>query len=152
KPAVDAATSRSLYVIIDFHQIDNATTGASAADATTFWTDVAPKFASYANVLFEPFNEPIDTMASWAALKPVVQGWIDTIRAGAPNNVIIVPSNSWDQRPGDAASDPPRASNLMYTAHIYPANWNQTFQNQVASAVAKAPVFVTEWGYVATDP
>ena len=84
KPAVDYATSKNLYVIIDYHQIDNATTGTSAADATTFWTDIAPQFASYTNVLYEPFNEPIDSGASWAALKPVVQGWINTIRAGAP--------------------------------------------------------------------
>jgi endoglucanase len=147
KPAVDAATSRNLYVIIDHHQIDDATKGNSAADATTFWTDIAPKFASYANVLYEPFNEPIDGSATWATLKPVVQGWIDTIRKGAPDTIIIVPSNSYDQRPGDAASSPPSGTNLMYTAHIYPGNWNQTFQSQVATAVAKVPVFITEWGY-----
>ena len=152
KPAVDYATSKNLYVIIDFHQIDNATTGTSAADATSFWTDIAPRFASYTNVLYEPFNEPIDTMVSWATLKPVVQGWIDTIRAAAPQNIIIVPSNNWDQHPGDATSDPPRGTNLMYTAHIYPSNWNQAFQTQVATAVTKAPVFISEWGYSATDP
>ena len=50
KPAVDYATSKNLYVIVDYHQIDNATTGTSAADANTFWTDVAPQFASYTNV------------------------------------------------------------------------------------------------------
>jgi len=147
KPAVDYATSKGLYVIIDHHQIDNATTGTSAADATTFWTDVAPQFASYSNVFYEPFNEPIDGTAGWAALKPVVQGWIDTIRAAAPNNIIIVPSTSYDQHPGDAASDPPTGTNLMFTAHVYPQNWNQTFQTQVTTAVAKAPVFMTEWGY-----
>ena len=147
KPAVDYATSKNLYVIIDHHQIDNATTGTSAADATTFWTDVAPQFASYSNVLYEPFNEPIDGTAGWAALKPVVQGWIDTIRAVAPDTVIIVPSTSYDQHPGDAASDPPTGTNLMFTAHVYPQNWNQTFQTQVTTAVAKAPVFMTEWGY-----
>jgi endoglucanase len=152
KPAVDYATSKSLYVIIDYHQIDDAATGASAADANTFWTDIAPKFANYNNVFYEPFNEPIDAMASWAALKPAVQGLVDTIRAAAPNNIIIVPSNSWDQRPGDAASDPPRGTNLMYTAHIYPPNWSAAFQAQVATAVAKAPVFITEWGYNPTDP
>ena len=151
KPAVDYATSKGLYVIIDFHQIDNATSGTSATDATSFWTQVAPQFASYANVLFEPFNEPIDTMVPWATLKPVVQGWIDTIRAAAPNNVIVVPSNSWDQRPGDAVSDPPRGTNFVFTAHIYQSNWNQAFQTQVATAVAQAPVFVSEWGYNATD-
>ncbi|HSY40629.1 MAG TPA: cellulase family glycosylhydrolase, partial [Polyangia bacterium] len=147
KPAVDYATSKNLYVIIDHHQIDNATTGTSAADATTFWTDVAPQFAGYSNVFYEPFNEPIDGTAGWAALKPVVQGWIDTIRAVAPNNIIIVPSTSYDQHPGDAASDPPTGTNLMFTAHVYPQNWNQTFQTQVTTAVAKAPVFMTEWGY-----
>src|SRR5579863_9866530 len=47
KPAVDYATSKSLYVIIDFHQIDDVTTGTnnSSAAAVTFWTTVAPDFA-----------------------------------------------------------------------------------------------------------
>jgi len=149
KPAVDYATGKGLYVIIDHHQIDNATTGTSAADATTFWTDVAPKFASYANVLYEPFNEPIDGSAAWDTLKPVVQGWITTIRAAAPNNIIIVPSMSYDQHPGDAASKPPTGTNLVYTAHVYPGNWSPSFQQQVATALKSAPVFITEWGYVA---
>jgi hypothetical protein len=150
KPAVDYATSKNLYVIIDHHQIDDATTGNSAADATTFWTDIAPKFASYSNVLYEPFNEPIDGSKTWAQLKPKVQGWIDTIRNAGTSNVIIVPSNSYCQRPGDAASDPPTdpKGNLMYTAHIYPGNWNSTFKTQVSTAVTKAPVFITEWGYI----
>ena len=157
KPAVDYATSKNLYVIIDFHQIDDVTTGSgadakastSAADALTFWTDIAPKFASYSNVLFEVFNEPIDTGRSiaWAQLKPVVQGWVDVIRKSA-SNVIIVPSISWDQHPGDAASDPPTGGNLMYTAHIYPNNWNAGFKAQMATAAAKAPIFLSEWGYV----
>lgn len=150
KPAVDYATSKNLYVIIDHHQIDDASKGTSAADAKTFWTDVAPTFASYGNVLYEPFNEPIDGSATWAQLKPAVQGWIDTIRSAGASNLIIVPSNSYCQRPGDAASDPPTdpKSNLMYTAHIYPGNWNATFKQQVATAIGKAPVFITEWGYM----
>ena len=80
-----------------------------------------------------------------------MQGLINTVRAAAPNNIIIVPSNSWCQHPGDAASDPPTGGNLMFTAHIYANNWNSTFQSQVATAAAKVPVFVTEWGYNSTD-
>lgn len=152
KPAVDYATSKNLYVIIDFHQIDSIVSGTSAADAKTFWTAIAPVFAGYSNVLYEPFNEPTDYSSSWSALKPVVQGLIDTIRAGAPNNLIIVPSQTWDQFPGDAASSPPTGSNLMYTAHIYPSNWKAAFQTQVTTAAAKAPVFVSEWGYANSDP
>ena len=152
KPAVDYATSKNLYAIVDYHQIDNATSGMSAADAKTFWTDIAPRFAGASNVLYEPFNEPIDTNVAWSALKPVVQQLIDTIRAGAPRNIIIVPSNAWDQHPGDAASDPPSGTNLMYTAHIYGSNWSTAFQSQVATATAKAPVFISEWGFDNSDP
>ncbi len=153
KPAVDYATSKNLYVIIDYHQIDDMTTGTSAADANTFWTDIAPKFASYSNVFYEIFNEPIDYAKSWATLKPVVQGIINTVRAAAPQNIIVVPSNTWDQKPGDAASDPPTGGNLMYTAHIYASNWTSTgaFQTQVTTACSKAPVFITEWGYSNSD-
>jgi len=152
KPAVDYATSKNLYVIIDYHQIDNATSGTSGADAVTFWTDIAPRFAGASNVLYEPFNEPIDYNVPWSTLKPVVQRLIDTIRTGAPKNIIIVPSNAWDQHPGDAASDPPTGTNLMYTAHIYPSNWSAAFQAQVATASAKVPVFISEWGFANTDP
>ena len=148
RPAVDYARTKNLYAIIDYHQIDNAVTGTSAADATTFWTDVAAQFASYTNVFYEPFNEPIDTSATWATFKPIVQGWIDTIRAKAPNNIIIVPSMSWDQKPGDATASPPTGTNLMYTAHIYPGNWSTGFMTQVSAAVGRAPIFVTEWGYI----
>jgi len=151
KPAVDYAASKHLYAIIDYHQIDNVTTGTSAADAKTFWTDIAPKFADYPNVLFEPFNEPIDYSVPWSTLKPVMQQLVDTIRAGAPKNIIIVASNAWDQHPGDAASDPPTGTNLVYTAHIYASNWTSAFQSQVAMAVAKAPVFISEWGYADSD-
>lgn len=150
KPAVDYATGKNLYVIIDYHQIDDATKGQSAADANTFWTTVAPVFASYSNVIYEAFNEPIDSSAAWSALKPVTQGWVDTIRKGAPDTVIIIPSMSYCQKPGDAASDPPKdpKSNLMFTAHVYPGNWKDAFKTQVSTAAAKAPLFFTEWGYV----
>jgi hypothetical protein len=83
--------------------------------------------------------------------KPVVQAWIDTIRAKAPSNIIIVPSMSWDQRPGDATASPPTGTNLTYTAHVYPGNWNTAFQSQVSAAVARAPIFVTEWGYIISN-
>ena len=77
----------------------------------------------------------------------MVQSWITEIRKSA-NNVIIVPSISYDQHPGDAASDPPTGGNLMYTSHIYPNNWSAGFKAQMATAASKAPIFVSEWGYI----
>lgn len=146
-PAVEYARQKGMYAIIDYHQIDDAT-GQSGDDAVTFWQSIAPRFASDDHVIFEPFNEPIDTTVAWSTFKPTVQRFIDTIRAAAPDNLIVVPSTSWDQHPGDAASSPPSGSNLVYAAHVYPGNWASGFQQQVATAVALVPVFFTEWGYV----
>jgi hypothetical protein len=148
KPAIDYATSKNMYAIIDLHQIDDTNTAHnSGADATSFWTDIAPQFKDYSNVIYELYNEPINSGMAWATFKTQVQTWIDTVRAAAPNNLIIVPSMSWDQHPGDAASSPPNGTNLVYTAHIYPNNWGASFQQQLATATGKAPVFITEWGY-----
>jgi hypothetical protein len=107
---------------------------------------MADKFKDYSNVMYEAFNEPIDQQTTWATFKPRAQIWIDTIRAVA-SNIIIVPNMIYCQRPGDAAASPPSGADLMYTAHVYPGNWNTAFQQQVADAVAKVPVFITEWGY-----
>jgi endoglucanase len=160
KPAVDYATSKNLYAIIDFHQTDNVTTGESSADAVAFWTAVAPVFASYTNVLYEAFNEPIDSMTGWnTAFQTAAQSWINTIRGTtsqpvAPNNLIIVGSPSWSQHPEGALTLPLTGGNLVFTAHTYPSNFpgdgmpgNVTFQTNITTAIAAEPVFVTEWGY-----
>jgi aryl-phospho-beta-D-glucosidase BglC (GH1 family) len=153
EPSVDYFTEKGLYVIIDFHQIDD-TDGDSAAEATEFWQYMAPQFADRPNVLYEPYNEPMDPSTPWSTFKPRAQAWVDTIRSAAPDNIIIVPSMAWCQHPGDAANSPLTGENLMYTMHIYPSNWNPTTREQLATATAKVPVFITEWGYMlnSTDP
>jgi endoglucanase len=157
QPAVDYATSKNLYAIVDYHQIDNVTTGTSSADAVTFWTTVAPVFAGYSNVVYEAFNEPIDSTGNagitaagaWtSAFTTAAQSWISAIRAGAPNNVIIVGSPSWSQYPDGALTAGLTGGNLVFTAHAYPSNWPGTgFQSRVAKAAMGEPVAMTEWGY-----
>jgi len=147
EPSVDYFTQKGYYVIIDFHQIDD-TDGDSAAEATEFWQYMAPQFADRTNVLYEPYNEPMDPSTPWSTFKPRAQAWVDTIRSAAPDNIIIVPSMAWCQKPGDAANSPLTGENLMYTMHVYPSNWNPTTQAHLATATAKVPVFITEWGYM----
>jgi aryl-phospho-beta-D-glucosidase BglC (GH1 family) len=159
QPSVDYARSKGLYAIVDYHQIDNVTTGTSSADAVTFWTTVAPVFANYPNVIYEAFNEPIDSKSNagitaagaWTtAFTTAAQSWITAIRAGAPNNVIIVGSPIWSQYPDGALTAGLTGGNLVFTAHIYPGNWPGSmngFQTRVANAAMGEPVAITEWGY-----
>jgi hypothetical protein len=159
KPAVTYAESKNLYVIIDYHQIDNVTSHNSGADAVTFWTAIAPVFANDPNVLYEAFNEPVDTTdgitaGNWSTtFLAAAQSWVTAIRAGAPNTLIIMGSPSWSQYP--SATSGLTDKNLAFTAHEYPGNWpgtapkggGTTFQGRVDTAAMTVPIFMTEWGF-----
>ena len=92
-------------MIIDWHEISDVE--AVADRVTTFWTFIAPQFASYTNVLYEIFNEPMNTAnPSWANWKSYAQPWVDLIRRRAPDNMLLISGPFWAQRIGDAATDP----------------------------------------------
>ena len=148
KPAVDHATARGLYAIVDWHEIADAV----PADQETrqFWARAAPAFAGYANVLFEVFNEAEDLAEpSWPLWKSRAQPWVDQIRHDAPHNIILIGAPFWTQSVGGAVDDPFVGDNLAYVGHIYPgidpSVWGPGGAfTQVAAA---RPMMITEWGY-----
>ncbi len=153
KPAVDYATSKGLYAIVDLHFVDNPYTPSIAAQVVQFWTQVAPIFSTYSNVIYEVFNESNASSVqtdSWAIYKPVMQGWVNLIRGFAPKNLIFAGSPSWDQEMGDAATNPLTGGNIAYTVHMYyqhwaaPGGWNKT---QASTCAAVNPIVMTEWGF-----
>jgi endoglucanase len=145
KPAVDYATQKGLYAIVDLHYVDDPYKLVSAVN--TFWTKVAPIFKDYPNVFFEPFNESNQT-DSWAAYKPTMQSWVNLIRSYAPKNIILAGSPSWDQTMGAAATSPLSGSNIAYTVHMYEQHYASAYNRQQAEQCAAVnPVVMTEWGF-----
>jgi endoglucanase len=148
KPAIDYATKKGLYAIIDLHYV--AETGPNVGATNTFWTTIAPLYKDYPNVIFEPYNEPINQSQSWSQFKPTMQAWVDLIRAKAPNNLIFVGSPVWSQRMGDAATDSLKGNNIVYVVHMYPNHWPvQWNRDQVTQCAAVHPMVCTEWGFKA---
>jgi endoglucanase len=146
KPAIDYATSKGLYAIIDLHYVDN--TDAHVADVNNFWTTIAPLYKDYSNVIFEPYNEPINQSQSWSQFKPTMQAWVDLIRKYAPNNLIFVGSPIWSQEMGGAAADPLTGSNIVYVVHMYSSHFaTQWNRDQVRQCAAARPMVCTEWGF-----
>jgi hypothetical protein len=145
RPAVDHAREKGLYAIIDWHYIDD--TSLHRDTTIAFWADIAPRFAEDSHVLFELYNEPINS-GNWANLKPDMQRFYDTARAGAPENLILVGTPNWSQVVGPTAADPIQGVNIAYVAHMYPLHWpNAALRQHITTAAAVHPVFVTEWGF-----
>jgi endoglucanase len=146
KTAVDYATSKGLYAIIDLHFV--AETAPNNAVTLAFWKAVAPVFKDYSNVLFEPYNEPINTSQTWSQFKTTMQSYVDLIRTYAPKNLICCGSPQWDQKMGDAATDPLTGTNLVYVVHMYNAHFHSPSNiSQVEKCAAVHPMIMTEWGF-----
>ncbi|MBN1609596.1 MAG: cellulase family glycosylhydrolase [Polyangiaceae bacterium] len=151
---VENAIELGVYVIVDWHS-HNATEYIGQARA--FFTEIAEAYGDHPNVIYETFNEPeggvneSESRVMWSTvLKPYHQSVVSAIRRADPDNLIVLGTPLWSQRVADAAADPVRAANVLYTLHFYSCthkDWNRQ-QGDRALALGAA-LFVTEWG--ATD-
>jgi endoglucanase len=70
------------------------------------------------------------------------------VRAGAPNNLVLIGTPNWCQIVSPAANNPIDGENVAYVAHMYPMHWEQqSLRDEITTAAESVPVFVSEWGY-----
>jgi endoglucanase len=146
---IQNAIAAGIYVIIDWH--DHAA-HAHQADAQAFFTTMADTWGEYPNVLYEIFNEPMPPDGTWTNIKPYHEAVLASIRAVDPDNIVIMGTPNWSQRPDEAAADPVAGENLMYTLHFYSCDHGADIRaNGQAALDAGHAVFVTEWGATTAD-
>jgi endoglucanase len=140
---VDAAIEHGLYVIIDWHDHHAED---HAAEAVTFFTEVAKKYGHHPNIIYEVYNEPLNV--SWSdVIKPYSEKVIEAIRKHDPDNIIACGSRQWSQRVDEAALDPIRQKNIVYTLHYYASTHKQELRDIAKKAIDLGiPLFVTEFG------
>ena len=141
------ASEAGMYVIIDWHILSDGNPDTYRSQATAFFTEMAKKYASFDNVIYEICNEP-NGGTSWAVIKNYAEEVIGAIRAFDADAVVIVGTPNWSQYVNEAAKDPITGyDNIMYALHFYAATHKSDLQNTMVNAVkAGLPVFVTEYG------
>lgn len=148
---VEQAIRYGIYVIIDWHVIEERDPNIYINEAKAFFEEMATTYGKYPNIIYEICNEPNSGKTkevTWQGqIKPYAETIIPAIRAIAPNNIIIVGTDTWSQGVDRAADDPLDYPNIMYTLHFYAGTHKQWLRDKAEYALSKgAAIFVTEWG------
>ncbi|WP_211214844.1 carbohydrate-binding domain-containing protein [Deinococcus aquatilis] len=162
---IDYAIANDLYVIVDWHVHAPGDPNAdlyTKANPLAFFREISQKYPNNSHIIYEVANEPnpnplgvTNDTAGWASVKAYAEPIIRMLRDTGNQNIVLVGSPNWTQRPDLAADNRIQDANTVYTAHFYSgthqASNDVTDRTNVMSNVKYAlqhgvPVFVSEWG------
>jgi len=144
---VRAAKKLGMYVIIDWHVLNDQNPEKHQKEAVAFFKKISKKYSSYTNVLYEICNEP-NGGTTWADIKSYAKKVIKAIRKNSSKAVIIVGTPTWSQDVDIASESPLKGfSNIMYSVHFYAATHQDSYREKLKTAYNnRLPVICTEFG------
>ena len=171
---IELAFENDMYVIVDWHVHAPGDPRAEVySGAYEFFEELANYYKDHEKfhyIIWELANEPSSNSSGglgitndeegWQAVKEYAEPIIEMLREKG-ENIIVVGSPNWSQRPDLAADDPIDAENIMYTIHFYtgthmpadegypegtPSSERQNVMNNARYAMEKGlAVIATEW-------
>ena len=143
---VDYATDLGLYVIIDWHILNDQTPMRHKDEAKDFFDEMSKKYKDYDNVIYEICNEP-NGQGTWDEITRYANEVIPVIRANDPDAIILVGTPTWSQEVDKPAASPLNFDNVMYVLHFYAATHTDWLRQRMQEAInAGTPIFISEFG------
>jgi endoglucanase len=147
KLIVDEAIRTDVYVIVDWHVLEDGNPNLYKVQARKFFGEMAATYRGSPNVIYEICNEPNGKDLTWKDIKAYGEFIIPAIRAIDPDSVIIVGTDTWSQNVRAAAAAPLNFTNVLYALHFYVGTHRDELRRNADFALSRnLPLFVSEWG------
>ena len=151
KRGIEAAIDADMYVLVDWHILNDANPLQNKDAAAAFFDSIAAEYANVPNILYEICNEP-NGPTNWDDVYTYSEEIIPVIRRHSPDAVIIIGTPDYDTDLEDPLAKPLPFDNVMYCFHFYSASHHDSMIEKLDSAVsAGLPVFITECGITVAD-
>lgn len=149
--AVTAATENDMYVIIDWHILNDNDPNEYKSEAIQFFGEMVRKYESNDNVIYEICNEP-NGDTTWADIRKYANEVIPVIRNVDEDAVILVGTPEWSSDLESPLNRPLNFDNIMYTYHFYAGTHHSAERAELMDALEQElPVFISEYGLVNAD-
>lgn len=146
KRGIEAAVKADMYVLVDWHILNDANPLQNKEAAAAFFDSIAAEYAGVPNILYEICNEP-NGPTTWDDVYAYSEEIIPVIRSHSPDAVIIVGTPEYDTDLEDPLEKPLPFDNVMYCFHFYTSSHHDSMMEKLDNAVsAGLPVFITECG------
>lgn len=160
-PAVQYATSKNLFVILDCHHIcefyrkphfwnkNKDWNRKLKHDLMYFWDFLAKQYCKSEKIIFEIYNEPIGP-DDWHRFKTKIANIMITVIRNHSNSLILVGFPSACDL-NQIAEDPIYQKNVAYSTHLYPSFIKSGWKEKYKKICNKYPIVVVEWGFQKDD-
>lgn len=145
---IDMATSLDMYVVVDWHILNDNNPQLHKQEAKVFFDEVSKKYSNTPNVIYEICNEPNGNEVTWERhIKPYAEEIIPIIRNNSEKSLIIVGTPDWCKKLKKAADNPINFKNIAYSCHFYSGTHGSELREQIDYCIEKnIPIFVSECG------
>ncbi len=142
---VNYATELGMYVIIDWHILNDSNPHTYKEESKKFFGEMSAKYKNHTNVIYEICNEP-NGGTSWWDVKSYAQEVIPVIRANDPDAIIIVGTPTWSQDVDQVVNNRINDPNVVYALHFYAATHTDWIRNKLQTALNNGiPVIISEF-------
>ena len=141
--AIENAKSLGLYVIVDWHILNDGDPRTHQAEAITFFDAIASRYKNDPAIIYEICNEP--NGVGWTDIMEYGYAMFPVIRQYSPDAVILMGVPDYSASLSYASATPFPEKNFAYTFHYY-AGEHRGYAELENAVNEGLPVFVSEWG------